>query len=49
MHCARRRRWLLDHALNAAEIATVALLEDDRDVDTVGDVRLLDDLSDLVA
>ena len=53
--CARRRRWLLDHALNAAEITTVALLEDDRDErrervgDTVGDVPLLDDLSDLVA
>ena len=58
--CARRRRWLLDHALNAAEIATVAPLEGDRDDqgeragDTVGDVPhavplLDDDLSDLVA
>ena len=60
IHCARRRRWLLDHALNAAEIAIVALIEDDRDDrperagDTAGDVPpavplLDDDLSDLVA
>ena len=46
--CARRRRWLLDHALNAAEITTVALLEDDRD-DPHAVPLLDDDLSDLVA
>ena len=46
--CARRRRWLLDHALNAAEITTVALLEDDRD-DLHAVPLLDDDLSDLVA
>ena len=43
-HCARRRQWLLDHALNPAEASLVGLLEEDR-----GDVPLLDDLSDLVA
>ena len=47
-HCARRRQWLLDHALNPAEAALVGLLEEDRG-DVPRDVPLLDDLSDLVA
>ena len=46
--CARRRQWLLDHALNPAEAALVGLLEEDRG-DVPRDVPLLDDLSDLVA
>ena len=60
VHCTRRRRWLLDHVLNPAEVILIDLLEDDRDArwegasDTVGDdpnaVLLLDDdLSNLVA
>ena len=60
IHCARRRRWFLDHMLNPAGVVLIDLLEDDRDArregasDTVGDVPkavpLLDDeISNLVA
>ena len=60
IHCARRRRWLLDRVLNPAEVVLIDLLEDERDArragagDTVGDVPnavplLDDDLSNLVA
>ena len=55
IHCTKRRWWLLNHALNPAEVA-VSVLLDERDRregagDTGNDVRnavpLLDDLSDL--
>ena len=29
IHCAKRRWWLLKHALNAAEVGITAALEDD--------------------
>ena len=58
IHCTRRRRrwWLLKHALNDAEAAITAILEDDTSrrashddtlVDLAGIVSTLDDLSDL--
>ena len=58
IHCAKRRRWLLDHALNPAEVAITGFLEErdarrERASDTGNDVPnpvpLLDDLSGLSA
>ena len=58
IHCAKRRRWLLDHALNPAEVAITGLLEErdarreranDTDDEILNAVPLLDDLSDFSA
>ena len=59
IHCAKRRRWLLAHALNPAEVAITGLLEErdapgakranDAGNDVPNAVPLLDDLSDLSA
>ena len=58
IHCAKRRWWLLKHALNPAEVAITGLLEEhdarcERSNDTGDDVPhavpLLDDLSDFSA
>ena len=55
IHCARRRWWLLKHALNDAEVAITAIVEDDTSWpvthddtldDLAGIVPNLDDLSD---
>ena len=56
IHCARRRWWLLRHALNDRELAITAILEDDTAAGASHDdtrdhfpavVPTLDDLADL--
>lgn len=57
IHCARRRHWLINHAMNQAEVAVINLLEDseprreNRAIDDIPDaVPILDDgLFDLSA
>ncbi|MYD86644.1 MAG: hypothetical protein F4137_07820 [Acidobacteria bacterium] len=57
IHCAKRRHWLLTHAMNQAEVAITSLLEDGealRESDVIDDIPnpvplLDDDLSDLGA
>ena len=56
IHCTKRRWWLIKHALNGAEVAVTAILENDTlqrasEDDTLDNlpavVPTLDDLSDL--
>ena len=56
IHCTKRRWWLIRHALNDAEIAITAILEDDTSWRAIHDDTLddlpgivpnLDDLSDI--
>ena len=56
IHCARRRWWLIKHALNDAEVTITTILEDDTSHRAIHDDTLdglpgivsnLDDLSDL--
>ena len=46
VHCTKRRWWLLNHALNNAEVAITAMLEDHASRRASKD-DTLDDLSDL--